>query len=366
MRALVIGGGAAGTIAAMALVKAGIQATIFEAHSTGADDRGAYLSVQPNGMDALRAIDAHRVVEEVSYPSHRVEVFDDAGRQVGEMRREGSGASRVLTRAGLCRALQAEAARRGIGVEHGRRLVDATVSADGVTARFADGGQAQGDLLVGADGVWSRVRSLIDPAAPRPRYTGQNIVYGYARTVSTPTPPDTVRMYQGRRAYFGYRTVRDRTTWWFARLPTAEVPMGELAGMDWRSRAIEFVAEDRTPAAEVIRASDIQVLGVNAYSIDSLPAWHNDRMVLVGDAVHAASPAAAQGSAMTFEDAVVLGKCLRDLPVPAAFGAYERLRRERVESSVAASAAMGDRSSEAKDYRWLYEHHIAWDQPISP
>jgi len=66
--------------------------------------------------------------------------------------------------------------------------------------------------------------------------------------------------------------------------------------------------------------------------------------ILVGaDGIHATSPSAGQGASMTCEDAVVLAKCLRDLPDPArAFAAYEGLRRERVERVVAYSRRLSD------------------------
>src|SRR3712207_9562181 len=56
---------------------------------------------------------------------------------------------------------------------------------------------------------------------------------------------------------------------------------------------------------------------------------------LIGDAAHATSPASGQGSSLALEDAVVLARCLRDLPVPEAFAVFEGLRRERVERVVA-------------------------------
>ena len=112
-------------------------------------------------------------------------------------------------------------------------------------------------------------------------------------------------------------------------------------------------------------------------------------MVLVGDAVHAASPASGQGASMAFEDAVTLARCLRDRPTPAdAFAAYERLRRARVEAVVRGASAPAtprprDRSaggcatgSSCRSSRptcaatapsrdaWLTGHHIDWDSPV--
>jgi 2-polyprenyl-6-methoxyphenol hydroxylase-like FAD-dependent oxidoreductase len=104
--------------------------------------------------------------------------------------------------------------------------------------------------------------------------------------------------------------------------------------------------------------------------------------VLVGDAAHATSPAAGQGSSLAVEDAVVLARCLRDLPLPDALAAYERARRRRTERVV----AQGFRTSSAKsppavgrvvrdlvmplvlrrtDPRaWVRDHHVDWDAPV--
>ena len=72
-RAIVIGGGVAGPVAAMALQKVGIAATVHEAHPAPAGDVGAWLGVQVNGLDALRAIDAEDVVRAAGFPSHVIE-----------------------------------------------------------------------------------------------------------------------------------------------------------------------------------------------------------------------------------------------------------------------------------------------------
>ena len=61
-RALIIGGGVAGPVAAMALRQAGIDSVVYEAYAGGADDAGAFLTFSSNGLDALRTIHAHHVV----------------------------------------------------------------------------------------------------------------------------------------------------------------------------------------------------------------------------------------------------------------------------------------------------------------
>jgi 2-polyprenyl-6-methoxyphenol hydroxylase-like FAD-dependent oxidoreductase len=381
-RVLIIGGGVAGPTAALALRKAGLEPAVYEAYPVGGEDVGAFLTIMNNGMDALAAIDAAEAVEAVSFPATTVEFLDGAGRLLAKQHIAGQIATGhdpcTLRRSALYRALTEEAERRGIPVSRGKRLVDAVVDGDRVVAVFEDGSEAVGDVLIGADGIGSRVRSLIDAAAPTPRYTGLNVLYGYTDDPSLPVSTDSYRMIQGKRAFFGYTTSPRGETFWFARLPGPELTREEIAGTTldgWRRRAAEFFTADNTPSKRIIEATWDEIIGGNAYDVPSTPSWHRGPMVLVGDAAHAASPAAGQGASMALEDAVVLARCLRDLPRDDAFETYVRIRRERVERLVATSANDGATQqsevlSEQLDDRqqsraWLYGHHIDWAEPVA-
>ncbi|MGG7570330.1 FAD-dependent monooxygenase [Streptomyces sirii] len=389
-KALIIGGGIAGAVTAMALHKAGIDSEIFEAYPTGADDVGAFLVVFANGLEALRVIDAHGPVVENSFPAQRVEFVGNDGARLGERPIAGTEQGtdlgpRTLRRATLYQVLHAEAARRGIAVRHGKRLVGAETvdGADGrrVVASFADGSRAEGDLLIGADGLHSVTRTLIDPAAPQPRHTGQNTVCGYTRDAEVPLAPDTYTMIFGKRAFFGCTRAPDGEVWWFANVPGTELDRTQApitTPETWRVRVAELFSDDDTPAAAIVRATGEGIIASSAYDIATTPTWYTDTMVVLGDAAHAAAPNAAQGASMAIEDSVVLAKCLRDHPDPrSAFAAYEELRRDRVEKVVAASAGMAkltasgatgrparpegapERGSAGAD-NWLTGYRITW------
>ncbi|HXQ54676.1 MAG TPA: FAD-dependent monooxygenase, partial [Actinomycetes bacterium] len=171
-KALIAGGGVAGPVTAMALQRAGIEAVVFEAHVPRPGDAGSYLTVATNGLDALRAIGADKAVLANGFPTPTNVLLSGTGRRLGAVSNGGRLAdgtvSHTIKRARLYRALHEEAAARGIRVEYGRRLTGAEVTADGgVVAAFEDGTSAAGDLLVGADGVHSVTRRLLDPAAPQ-------------------------------------------------------------------------------------------------------------------------------------------------------------------------------------------------------
>ena len=338
-KVLIAGGGVAGAATALALHRAGISSIVHEAHPSGGDDAGAFLTVMANGMAALESIGAGPAVMAASYPAAAVELFSAAGAHLQHRAIEGT--ARTLSRAALYRVLQDLAISRGIPVVHGKRLTDAVTVDGGVEARFADGTRARGDVLIGADGIHSPTRRLIDPQAPTPRYTGQHVVYGYADGNPAGSAPDAYHMVFGARAFFGFTAPGDGRTWWFARLTGDSRPDGMTAAQ-WRELVLDAVRDDATHAAAIIEATGGDVVGGDSYDIPTTPSWHNDRMVLVGDAAHAASPAAAQGASMALEDAVALAGALREHPEPAtAFAAYSARRRAQTEETVAASARMG-------------------------
>lgn len=347
MKALIAGGGIAGTATAIALRQAGIDSVVYEAYPSGGDDVGAFLTVMRDGMTALRAIDVHQPVIDHSFPAASVELFNAAGQHLEhrDIAGDPGDGPRTLRRATLYQVLHAEATARGVRIEHGKRLVTAEAVPGGpVAASFADGTRAEGDLLVGADGIHSVTRGLIDDSAPGPRYTGQSIIYGYADGSPAPAAPDAYHMIFGERAFFGYTTPPDGRTWWFARIPGPELSAAERGAAtadEWRRRALDAFPDDRTPARAIVAATGAEIVGSNSYDIPTTPRWHNGSMVVIGDAAHAASPAAAQGASMAVEDAVALAQCLRDRPnVGRALDAFESIRRAPTEATVAASARM--------------------------
>ncbi|MFG2827306.1 FAD-dependent oxidoreductase [Streptomyces sp. NPDC048434] len=343
-RILVIGGGIAGTATALALHKAGFDVAVHEAHPDTAEDIGAFLTLASNGMRALAQLDASDVVTAIGFPLHSMRVLDDQGGEVAHVPLgEADDALlqyRCLRRGELNAALQAEVIRRGIGLSHGARLVSVENGADKVTARFADGSVATGDLLVAADGLNSTIRRSIAPGA-EPVYAGQSVFYGYTR--STPVAEDTghITMVRGSSAAFGYAVSPDAETYWFARVAGQAIPADEIAHpapARWREQLVELLRKDPTPAAGIVAASTDGIMATNATEIPLGTPWRSGRTLIIGDAAHAASPATGQGASMALEDAVILAKSLRDThDLDSALSLYEACRRPRVEHNITAS-----------------------------
>jgi FAD-dependent urate hydroxylase len=391
--ALIIGAGIAGPATAMALKKAGIDAVVHEAHPTAADGIGVFLTVGSNGVDALRVLGVDEPVLAAGFPTPAITLRSGNGKRLGESRTghtlpDGT-TSQTIKRADLYRVLHEESLARGIRIEHGRRLVDAQDTGDGVRAVFADGSEAVGDLLIGCDGVHSAVRRIVDPAAPEPTYAGLLTTGGYACGVPVEAEPGAYEMIFGRRAFFGYATAPSGEVWWFANVPRPDQPAAGEGNAspdgDRRRLLIELYRDDAGPAVALIEAAPEIMPMSPVHSIPHLPTWYQGRMIVTGDAAHAPSPTSGQGASLSIEDGLVLAKCLRDLPSPqAAFARYEAARRPRVEriikwaarinSSKAAgpvAATIRDAllpvilrlTADAKAQRRIYEHHIDWDAP---
>ncbi len=394
--ALVIGGGIAGPVAAMALQRAGIEATVYEAHSHSADGKGTFLTVATNGIDALRAVGADKRALAAGFPTPGISLRSATGKNLGTaatgLALPDGTASHTLKRADLYQALYDEAVARDIVIKHGKRLVSAKPTADGVRAVFEDGSGATGDVLIGADGVHSAVRKLIDPKAPALSYAGLINLGGYVRGVDVNAEPGSYTMIFGRRAFFGYVLAPGGEVWWFANVPRGDEPArGEVEAVpaeEWQRRLARLYSGDAGPAVKLVQASDVGAMKASPiHSIPHLPTWHTSRMVVIGDAAHAPTPTSGQGASLSIEDAVILAQCLRDLRGPEqALLRFEALRRSRAEHIIKQAARINSGkvpgnvsravmsalfpimmklTANSKQFTAPYRHHIDWDASVS-
>ena len=306
-RAVVIGAGPAGTVAALALQEAGWEPAIYEAYERSAGlSQGVFLTIAVNGLDALSVIGADDVVRELGFPTGNIRFSSGSGKDLGALpigpRLNDGTVTRSLRRADLYAALSDLALERGIAIHHGKRLHGASCADGTVSAAFADGTSAIADLLIGADGLRSTVRPQIDPSAPSPRYAGMGNIGALTRSatldVSREAADGDYRMIWGRRCFFGYTVSRDGEIWWFANPPARrELTPGQLR--DPRSikrQLLDLLSLDHSPAAQIVAGTaDHEILAANQYELPRVPVWHRDRMVVIGDAAHAVSPATGQG-----------------------------------------------------------------------
>ncbi|MFQ6330248.1 FAD-dependent oxidoreductase [Nocardia sp. CWNU-33] len=339
--ALVIGGGVAGPVTATALRKAGIDARVYEAYPGPTFGVGSGLALAPNGVAALDIIGAGDRIRAMASPI--TDVAMSVGGKHLHLPTLPDTLLQLVDRNELHQALHDHAVAAGVPFEYNKRLVGVDEHESGVTAHFADGTSATADVLIGADGIRSTVRGLIDPKAPGPDYTGM-LGFGAVVDSDIDIEPGTMTFAFGKQAYYLYGAVEPGRIMWGANLPHKEyMSLSEARAVPaehWLKILRETYAED-TPGGELARNTTVETLETTGalHIMPPVPQWYRGRMVLVGDSVHAPSNSSGQGASLAIESAVQLARCLRDLPDPAsAFAAYERSRRSRVEG-IAARAA---------------------------
>jgi 2-polyprenyl-6-methoxyphenol hydroxylase-like FAD-dependent oxidoreductase len=400
MKALVVGGGIAGPAAALALAKAGIEPLVLERRRVVDPEVGSWFTVAPNGLDALEAIDALAVVRDQGVPSRSNVMYGATGHRLGKVSLghplDNGLVALTMKRSWMAARLEREAERRGIVVRRGAEVSGVTDASDHVEATLSDGTVLRADLLVGADGVHSRVRQAIDAQAPAARHVGLTNFGGITQNtpIAGDLEPEAWHFIFGSQAFFGAHPTPAGDVVWFVNVPEPEITRDRRRNTteeEWRRRLLSLVRDDAGPAADLVRNGRLELAGDNTYDLGHVPTWFHGRMVIIGDAAHAPSPSSGQGASMALEDGVVLAQALRDhtvgdhAEVPAAFAAYEKARRERVEKIVAAGA----RSSSSKipgpvgrwfqelmlrfafrymitdrSIAWINDHRIRWEEPV--
>jgi 2-polyprenyl-6-methoxyphenol hydroxylase-like FAD-dependent oxidoreductase len=375
-RALIIGGGVAGPVFAVFLKLAGFSPEIFEA-SAGPNDTGGALGLAANGMNVLAAAGVGERVRDVSVTSSEW-VFENrygkvlARSNASDSKRYGQ-AGVMITRPSLHCALVEQAQRAGVPIHFGKRLIGVDDQQNGpIIAQFADGSRAEGDFLVGADGIRSQVRHVVMPEAPKPSYTGMMAPGGWSPCLGkhvTPRSEQSTHFIFGEKGFFGHFNTVTRTGWWstaVAPLETRE-QMASTSGAELKQRLRELHGDWADPVPGLIESAT-DVLNIAIHDVPSLPRWSAGRTVLIGDAAHAVAPHSGQGASMALEDAMFLAKLLRESqggPLDLVFGEFERQRRPRTDKVI----AMGRRNGRSKELMsptefWIQQQMIRIFVPL--
>jgi salicylate hydroxylase len=342
----VIGGGIGGLTAARALLARGFEVTIYEA-TPELREIGAGVALGPNAMKALRSLGLEAAVREIAGGAERMLVRNGRnGRVISAMSRADAdarygAAGCTVHRADLldvlAGALPAEIVRLGA------RCVSVASDGAAASARFADGSEVEADVVIGADGIHSVVRSSLfgDDA---PAFTGKVCYRSVIAVADVPGGVDA-----------------DDATWLgpHGTIVTYRVRRGELLNVvchyddasyaheSWiaecsRDEVLDRYRDWHESLRRIFSASELWYKWA-LYDRDPIPRWSVRRATVLGDAAHPMLPYLGQGACQAIEDGCVLAAALASMPEDPAGGLarYERSRRPRASDVVLTSRARG-------------------------
>lgn len=353
MKVLIAGGGIGGLTAALACAHFGHEVTVFE-QADRLDEVGAGIQIPPNAMKVFRALGiAERITRDAVQPRAIEIKMGRSGRSVFSVP--------LVTRAGTDVAAQTWgapyfhihrsdyiAALRDaleqtdkITLYLGAAVTTITQTASSVSVGFAGGTQHSGDLLIGADGLNSTVRTWMH-GADKPRFTGniawRAVVPVDALGADAPAATACAWMGPGRHAVT-YR-LRGGTLANFVGVVETDAPSSE----DWHARGTkadalaDFSGWHPTITTLIKAVPDDALFRWALYDRAPLPTWTRGRVTLLGDAAHPMLPFLAQGAAMAVEDAWVLADAItRTDDLDAALRHYEQERLPRTTRAQAGS-----------------------------
>lgn len=337
--ALVVGGGIGGLAAALGLRRAGWRVQVLE-QAAEIREVGAGIALWLNGMRALDWLGVGGRVRAAGVPDADGWLRDWRGAPIlrlttPELRARYPDLGLVLHRAAL-HALLLEA----VGPESvrlGARLTELEDDGHRVAATLEGGERVEGELLIGADGLHSRVREWLHGVEP-PRYAGYT---AWRAVVSW----DAARLLPGeswgRGARFGQIPVPGGRAYLFA---TRSVPAGERGADGERAELLRIFGAWHDPIPALLEAlREEEVLRNDIYDRPVLRRWGRGRVTLLGDAAHPMTPNLGQGACQALEDAVVLSQRLSAAADPeAALRAYEAERIPRANAYVLRSRRVGE------------------------
>ncbi|MEV4148105.1 NAD(P)/FAD-dependent oxidoreductase [Amycolatopsis sp. NPDC049691] len=374
MSVIIIGAGLGGLSLAQGLRRAGIPCRVYERdESAGARKQGYRLHISGVGDAALGEVLRPELHELFRATAGRAlphtNVYDDRLKLLTRLQDEG-------THLNVNRFTLRQILLHGQEVAYGKRFTHYETDEDGVTAHFADGTSARGSLLVGADGINSPVRRQYLPHA---RVVDAGLVHLYGRI---PLTAETRALFEPEMfAVFSMMLGPDRTMAGFAPVdypePVADacarlVPdlrlrddrpymtcsvgarwevvghsEAELAAMtpgDLRKIALGLVDGWHPLARAMVGHWDVPATFPQPIRT-SVPVgpWEPSRVTLVGDAVHAMSPAGGAGANTALRDGAALASALAGAPLLEAVAAYETAMRDYGFAAVRESAENGYR-----------------------
>jgi len=370
----ICGGGVGGLCAAVALRNLGHDPVVFE-QAPEFLRVGADINLTPNAVHALDGLGVGDVLRRsAARPTHRISRMWDTGEETSRLplsdaAEERYGAPQLtLHRADLLKALEAMVPDGKIKL--GKSVTGVVNEAEATVIEFADGTTEPVDVIVGADGIHSSVRSSIF-GEDNPKFTG---IVSYRAVF----PRDKVDALPNLDAF---------TKWWG---PTPDVQIVTFPlthgkeifvfattpqegwtqeGWTLAGDVVELreAYKDFHPEARALLEACTEVTKSALHVREPMSRWSQHHATLLGDAAHPMVPFMAQGACMAIEDAVVLARALEGAvreSVPQALGTYQTARMERT-ADIQSNSLANEWMKEQGNADWVYGYH-AWGVDLSP
>ena len=343
-RVLVVGGGIAGLATAISLCDRNVSGDLVEIQKDW-KVYGVGIIQQSNVVRAMAQLGLVERYLSMSFPFDKVGIYSPIGERVALIpgkRLAGPEypANLGISRPALHEILTSEARKRGCAVRLGVTVDSISQTPDYAEVSFTDGTVGKYDVVVGADGIYSKMRSMLFPDAPKPRYTGQAVWrYNFKRDPEI----DHLATFHGPHGAAGLVPLADDLMYMFVTSTEPDNPK-----MD-PNQLHTLMKERMAPFGGLIGRLREQITdpaGVVYKPIETLllpSPWFNGRAVLIGDAAHSATPHMGQGAGMAIEDAIVLSEELASAgTVQQAFGRFMARRFDRCKYIVDTSAMIGE------------------------
>jgi 2-polyprenyl-6-methoxyphenol hydroxylase-like FAD-dependent oxidoreductase len=324
---LVSGAGIAGCAAAIALAQAGHRVRVLERGAAGIPPSSG-IFVYANGLQSLRDLGVLRDILRAGFavPDGRNVYFDASGAPLCTTHYpapDGLPAILGIRRADLARVLADRLADLGVPVAHRAEVAGLDQTPETVRVTLADGRTEDADLLVVAEGLRSATRARAGWDAV-PRYSGFTV---WRSVHPRPKGLTDKIMMMGRGLRFGIMPISDDQLYTFGTVPGPKPDRIDPA--DWPARMAALFSDFGGPARPFLDAlgPGTEVLFTAVEEVALPLPWHRGRVVVIGDAAHAATPFMGQGGAMAMADGVELARHLGLAPLPDALAAFGAARQ---------------------------------------
>lgn len=368
-RVLIVGCGVAGPVLAVLLKQRGYDPVVYEkVRQLG--DAGASLMLMPNGMKVLNLVGLTTDIYATALPIEAYEDFKADGTLLGSSalpsmyKQKYSESATGVRRTELNLKLKNLLIKHDIEIYEGHELSKVSLNAQNVTASFTNGQSANGDFIVGCDGLKSALRQLLLDAREvlqtPPTFTGLTQTSGISPMPAKFTTR-SMRNYYGNAVHvIAYPLSSTQMSW------AITLPETDEAKESWKlydQKEMQEVKKDLAQRLHGFEPSVLEMIGTAERMLKfglfdrqelKIEEWYTSRAVLIGDAAHPTSPHLGQGANQALEDCYHLSQALPDLTTNSQvddigphlqeiFAAFAQKRQPRTSTLVRGARVIGNK-----------------------